>query len=136
MHKVMLPTDLGRLQRPWKVADDAHCATIGTAALTTIRRLARCRKMLTIPTVRPVRCAEQRADDALDGRVDLGGDLRERLEIQFAHLDHETANAGLTPLFVLPLTRKAGFRLAGWPLPGGSRTLSITAKGFGSYGHP
>src|SRR5215467_9027572 len=31
--------------------------------------------------------------------------------------------------FVLPLTRKAGFRLAGWPLPGGSRTLWITTKG-------
>jgi len=38
--------------------------------------------------------------------------------------------------FVLPLTRKAGFRLAGWLLPGGSRTLWITAKGFRSYDHP
>ena len=32
--------------------------------------------------------------------------------------------------FTLPLTRKAGFRLAGWPLPGGSRTLWTTTKGF------
>jgi hypothetical protein len=38
--------------------------------------------------------------------------------------------------FVLPLTRKAGFRLAGWPLPGGRRTLWITTKGFSSHGHP
>ena len=38
--------------------------------------------------------------------------------------------------FVLPLTRKAGFRLAGWPLPGGRRTLWITTKGFRSHGHP
>jgi predicted dithiol-disulfide oxidoreductase (DUF899 family) len=38
--------------------------------------------------------------------------------------------------FVLPLTRKAGFRLAGWPLPGGRRTLWITAKGFRSHVRP
>jgi hypothetical protein len=38
--------------------------------------------------------------------------------------------------FVLPLTRKAGFRLAGWPLPGGCRTLWITSKGFRSHSHP
>ena len=34
--------------------------------------------------------------------------------------------------FVLPLTRKAGFRPAGWPLPGGRRTLWIASKGFRS----
>src|ERR1700693_2229409 len=28
------------------------------------------------------------------------------------------------------------FRLAGWPLPGGRRTLWITTKGFRSHGHP
>jgi hypothetical protein len=38
--------------------------------------------------------------------------------------------------FVLPLTRKAGFRPAGWPLPGGCRTLWIAMKGFRSHGHP
>ena len=35
--------------------------------------------------------------------------------------------------FVLPLTRKVGFRPAGWPLPGGCRTLWTTTKGFRSY---
>jgi hypothetical protein len=34
--------------------------------------------------------------------------------------------------FVLPLTRKARFRLAGWPLPGGRRTLWTATKGFSS----
>jgi len=34
---------------------------------------------------------------------------------------------------MLPLTRKAGFRLAGWPLPGGRRTLWIATKGFSSF---
>src|SRR5215467_10066281 len=38
--------------------------------------------------------------------------------------------------FVLPLTCKAGFRLAGWPLPGGCRTLWTAAKGFRSHDHP
>ena len=38
--------------------------------------------------------------------------------------------------FVLPLTRKAGFRLAGWPLPGGCRTLWTTVRGFSLHGHP
>src|SRR6516165_7851948 len=38
--------------------------------------------------------------------------------------------------FVLPLARKAGFRLAGWPLPGGRRTLWTTVRGFSSLGHP
>jgi hypothetical protein len=33
-------------------------------------------------------------------------------------------------------TCKACFRLAGWPLPGGSRTLWITTKGFSSLDHP
>jgi hypothetical protein len=37
--------------------------------------------------------------------------------------------------FALPLTRKAGFRLAGWPLPGGRRTLWIATKGFSSHEH-
>src|SRR5215831_11168322 len=32
--------------------------------------------------------------------------------------------------FALPLARKAGFRLAGWPLPGGRRTLWTATKGF------
>src|SRR5215468_8229601 len=36
------------------------------------------------------------------------------------------------PRFVLPLTRKARFRLAGWPLPGGRRTLWTAARGFSS----
>jgi hypothetical protein len=35
--------------------------------------------------------------------------------------------------FTLPLARKAGFRLAGWPLPGGSQTLWTTSKGFRSH---
>jgi hypothetical protein len=35
--------------------------------------------------------------------------------------------------FALPLTRKAGFRPAGWPLPGGCRTLWIATKGFSSH---
>src|ERR1700728_248808 len=35
--------------------------------------------------------------------------------------------------FVLPLTRKARFRLAGSPLPGGRRTLWIAMRGFSSY---
>jgi hypothetical protein len=34
--------------------------------------------------------------------------------------------------FVLPLTRKARFRLAGWPLPGGRRTLWTATRGFSS----
>jgi hypothetical protein len=34
--------------------------------------------------------------------------------------------------FVLPLTRKARFRLAGWPLPGGRRTLRTATRGFSS----
>jgi hypothetical protein len=34
--------------------------------------------------------------------------------------------------FVLPLARKARFRLAGWPLPGGRRTLWTAARGFSS----
>jgi hypothetical protein len=38
--------------------------------------------------------------------------------------------------FVLPLTRKAGFRLAGWPLPRGCRTLWTTTKGFRSHDLP
>jgi hypothetical protein len=33
-----------------------------------------------------------------------------------------------------PARLASGWR--GWPLPGGSRTLRITAKGFRSYGHP
>jgi hypothetical protein len=37
----------------------------------------------------------------------------------------------------LPSTCKACFRLAGWPLPGGGRTLWIAAKGFSSFAdHP
>jgi hypothetical protein len=47
-----------------------------------------------------------------------------------------SASALYASRFVLPLTRKAGFRLAGWPLPGGRRTLWITTKGFRSHGHP
>jgi hypothetical protein len=31
---------------------------------------------------------------------------------------------------------KARFRLADWPLPGGSRTLWTAVKGFSSHGHP
>jgi hypothetical protein len=38
--------------------------------------------------------------------------------------------------FVSPLTRKAGFRLAGWPLPRGCRTLWTTTKGFRSHDLP
>jgi hypothetical protein len=39
--------------------------------------------------------------------------------------------------FTLPLACKACFRLAGSPLPGGSRTLWIAAKGFSSFDdHP
>jgi hypothetical protein len=39
--------------------------------------------------------------------------------------------------FALPLACKACFRLADWPLPGGSRTLWIAAKGFSSFDdHP
>ena len=39
--------------------------------------------------------------------------------------------------FALPLACKACFRLAGSPLPGGSRTLWIAAKGFSSFDdHP
>jgi len=39
--------------------------------------------------------------------------------------------------FALPLARKARFRPAGSPLPGGSRTLWIAAKGFSSFDdHP
>jgi hypothetical protein len=34
--------------------------------------------------------------------------------------------------FVSPLTRKARFRLAGWPLPGGHRTLRTATRGFSS----
>ena len=34
--------------------------------------------------------------------------------------------------FVSPLTRKARFRLAGWPLPGGRRTLWTAMTGFSS----
>jgi hypothetical protein len=37
--------------------------------------------------------------------------------------------------FASPLTRKAGFRLAGWPLPGGCRTLWIAMNGFRSHDH-
>jgi len=51
----------------------------------------------------------------------------------FTQLQHLLSYASR---FVLPLTRKAGFRLAGWPLPGGSRTLWITKKGFRSHDHP
>src|SRR5215211_2216332 len=35
--------------------------------------------------------------------------------------------------FALPLACKACFRPAGWPLPGGSRTLWIATKGFSSF---
>jgi hypothetical protein len=34
--------------------------------------------------------------------------------------------------FVLPLARKARFRPAGWPLPGGRRTLWTATRGFSS----
>jgi hypothetical protein len=50
----------------------------------------------------------------------------------FTQLQHLLSYASR---FALPLTRKAGFRLAGWPLPGGRRTLWTTSIGFRSHDH-
>jgi hypothetical protein len=74
---------------------------------------------------RPHRCCPRLPDSKGFGRCRFRGSLT-----QLQHL------LSYASRFALPLTRKVGFRLAGWPLPGGRRTLWIAAKGFRSHGHP
>ena len=80
-------------------------------------RSNRCVLAISATSMLPTLCAQRR--------------LRQLLfRGSFTQLRHPLTYASR---FVLPLTRKARFRLAGWPLPGGRRTLWTATRGFSSY---
>ena len=71
---------------------------------------------MTVTSMPPPLCAQRR----LRAMLDFGANPQ---------LQHTLTYASC---FALPLARKARFRLAGWPLPNGSRTHWIATRGFSS----
>jgi len=75
---------------------------------------------ITVASLLPPLCAQRR----LRAMLDFGANPQLRHLLSYASR------------VALPHTCKARFRLAGWPLPGGSQTHWTAAKGFSSYSRP
>ena len=56
--------------------------------------------------------------------------------MRISGLTHAASAPALLRFAFRVATHAQGWLPAGWPLPGGRRTLWITTKGFSSHGHP